>query len=226
MRSSDFKNIILSKHSFFLVIVCWYGIGVCAEPDVRSVHEFKRKQGWFLASDVGALAVLGGFRDPLIVPLEATSIIREPRFSSGVQPSVGMVLGYDVWEYLAIGIKLGRGYVASAARLPSDINSPTDYALTHVDVALMGSLPVYQRWQLAGSVLVGFSTMTPAILPDVRRFGVGVGASLGVHYQTLLSGLFVGLDLNGRISLIPETGNGILPGIVSISLIPLIGYVF
>lgn len=215
------------KHGFFFFMICFYVMELGAETfHVKSVSEFQSKQGFFLSEDVGAFTALGGFSDPLLLPLESKSIFRQPRFASGIQPYVGVVVGYDVWKYLAIGIKLGRGYVASAARLPTDINSPTDYALSFVDATLIGSFPIYQRIQFSGSVFVGLAMMTPGVLPEARRFGVDVGASLGVHYQTLLDGFFVGLDVNGRMSLIPDTNIGILPGIVSISLIPLIGYVF
>ncbi len=215
------------KYSFFFFMIYFYVIGLGAESfHVKSVSEFKSKQGWFLAADVGAFTALGGFSDPLILPLEATNIFREPRFTSSIQPYVGVVVGYDVWKYVAFAIKLGRGYVASAARLATAVNSPTDYALSFVDLALIASFPIYQRIQFSGSVFAGIAMMTPGVLPHARPFGVDAGASLGVHYQTLLDGLFVGLDVSGRISLIPETNIGILPGIVSISLIPLIGYVF
>ena len=215
------------KHGFFFLIIYFYVMGIGAESfQVKSVSEFQSKQGFFLSADVGTFTALGGFSDPLVLPLEAKNIFRQSRLVSSIQPYVGVVVGYDIWKYLALGIKMGRGYVASAARLPDDINSPTDYALSFIDAALIGSFPIYQRIQSSGSVFVGLAMMTPGVFPGARRFGVDVGASLGVHYQTLLDGLFVGLDVSGRISLVPETNIGILPGIVSISLIPLIGYVF
>jgi hypothetical protein len=218
---------IWHKNVFFFLMLYFYVMGLGAESFyVKSVSEFQHKQGWFLTADVGVFTVLGGFSDPLVLPLEAKNILRQPRFASGIQPYVGMMVGYDVWKYLAVGIKVGRGYVASAARLPADINSPTDYALSFLDSALVGSFLIYERIQFSGGVFLGLVIMTPGIFPDARRFGVDVGASLGVHYQTLLDGLFVGLDVNGRMSLIPNANIGILPGIVSISLIPLIGYVF
>jgi len=189
--------------------------------DVNLVSEYQIKRGWFVVSDVGLFATLGGFKDSI----HTSTPVRTPVLFSLIQPQIGVAIGYDALNWLSVGVKLGQGYVSGAART-SDLKSPTSYGLLFIDAVLFASREVYRRLVLSGQIFAGLVIMTPAVMPDARRFGADLGLGVGFKYHTLLNGLFVGVDLNTRASLLPETSLGNFPGIISFSLVPKVGYVF
>lgn len=209
------------KHFFMLVFLT---STLAYSFNVREVNEFKIKKGWFLSSQVGFFSSLSGFSDPQI---QANSfVIREKRTLSSLAPQVGILLGYDINDFISVGLKLEQGYVAGAARIPDDPESPTHYSLAFVDFILQGQWNFYQRFSLIGILGIGGAFMTPRASEQSNRLGANICGGFGLRYDTLLNGLFVGFNLNSNWSLISGTGIDQIPGIISFSLIPKIGYVF
>lgn len=191
-----------------------------AKLEAGAEEKFSFKKGLFLSGDVGLFTAVGGYRASQVPG------VREERTLSSVQPYIGVTMGYDVLDFLALGVKFSQGYVSGAARSPLDVRSPTDFALVFVDAAVIVSTTLFSRVLLSGSVMGGLASMNPPVSPGVDRYGGHLGLGLGLRYDTLWNGMVIGLDFAGHLSFLPKTGLGSMPGIVALSLTPIIKYVF
>jgi hypothetical protein len=206
--------------ALWLMLLCFPALAGSSVDAVKGVEGFSFKRGLFLTGDVGLFTAVGGYKDG------ANAQDRKARTFSNIQPFVGLTVGYDVLDFLALGLKFGQGYISGAARSKDNVESPTDFALAFVDAAVMASVKFYERVIFTGSIFGGLAVMTPPVLPDAQRYGGHLGASIGLRYDTLLNGMIVGIDFGGHMSFLPKTGIGSVPGIVALSLTPLIKYVF
>ncbi|MDA0712967.1 MAG: hypothetical protein O2897_03160 [bacterium] len=214
----------MSYKQFF--ILAFLSVHFANANNVSEVDDFIIKKGWFLASQVGLFSSLGGFSDTQTQIISNEFIIREKRALSRLAPQVGLLLGYDLGGIFSLGLKLEQGYVAGAARIADIAESPTHYALTLVNFILLGNWNFYKRFSLMGTFGIGGVFMTPRMSDKISNIGANICGSFGLRYDTLLSGLFVGVELSSNWSLISDTGIDKIPGIISFSLIPKIGYVF
>jgi hypothetical protein len=192
---------------------------------------FVFKQGFYTQSELGGFFTLGNLVPGVgtgftISTTECpTGIPCAPVLWSQLQPFIGLSLGYDLFQWLGIQVSYGTGFVANAAIYNTEAVNPRDYGLTMVNVAVVGSFYVLERLAIMGKVQGGVAFVTPEPAPKEPTLGGNVGLGIGVRYATLLPDVFVGLDVNGVVGLLPTTGGALLliPGM---SITPVIKYVF
>jgi hypothetical protein len=124
-----------------------------------------------------------------------------------------------------VQLSFGTGFVANAAVYGDNIENPRDYGLTNIDIAIVGSFYVLERLAIMGKVFGGATFMSPEPAPLEPTIGGNGGVGFGVRYATLLPDVFVGIDGNVLVAVIPSSGATpvIIPGI---SFAPVIKYVF
>jgi hypothetical protein len=192
---------------------------------------FVFKQGFYTQSELGGFFTFGA-----VVPGVTTgySISRtacpsgvpcEPVLWSSLQPFVGLSLGYDLFQWLGIQASFGTGFVANAAIYNAGANNPRDYGMTMVNLAVVGSFYVLERLAIMGKLAGGVALFTPEPAPKEPTLGGDVTIGAGVRYATLLPDVFVGLDVNANIGLLPSSGGALLM-IPGVSITPVVKYVF
>lgn len=187
---------------------------------------FVFKRGFYTQSDLGGYFRLFGYTDDATAGLRA-----KPVYYSNLQPYIGLSVGYDVLDFLAVQASLGTGFVANAAPYQNDTESPRDYGMIFTNLALVPSWNFFDRYVLMGKVFGGgtFLTPAPSIDPETGEpapfYGGNVGVGVGLQYATLLTDVIIGIEVNSFFSFIPADGGGILfiPGF---NFAPVIKYVF
>jgi hypothetical protein len=179
---------------------------------------FVHQTGFYTMSDLGGFVRFGGWADG-----EACGFRCVQRPWSNLQPYIGLAMGYDIFDWLAVQGSFGTGFVANAAPVALTPNSPRDFGITFVNVAVVGTLWL-DRFGISGKVFGGGALLQPAPLPDELPLGGNVGAGIGLRWATLLPGVTVGADVNGY-AVIAQGGGEVLiiPGL---SFAPVIKYVF
>ncbi len=189
---------------------------------------FVFKQGIYTQSDLGGFFVLGnsaGSPTGFTISQECGGPPCKPVPTSQLQPYIGLSVGYDILQWLGVQLSFGTGFVANAAVYGDSIENPRDYGLTNINLAVVGSFYVLERLAIMGKLMGGASFLSPEPAPGEPTIGGNVGAGLGVRYATLLPDVFVGIDGNFVLAVIPSSGAElvIIPGF---SFAPVIKYVF
>lgn len=181
---------------------------------------FVFKRGFYTQSDLGGYFRLGGYTDSQDGGLRAKEVIW-----SNLQPFIGLSVGYDVLDFLAVQGSLGTGFVANAAPIGGDQNSPRDYGMIFTNLAVVPSWNFFDRYVLMGKVFGGGVFLTPPPSLNVPFYGGNVGAGIGLQYATLLTDVIIGIEVNSFVSFIPDGGGSVLiiPGF---NFAPVIKYVF
>jgi hypothetical protein len=184
---------------------------------------FVFKRGFYTQSDLGGYFRLFGYTDQtdngvLCVRCKAV-------YYSNLQPYIGLSVGYDVLDFLAVQASLGSGFVANAAPVEADPNSPRDYGMIFTNIALVPSWNFFDRYVLMGKVFAGGAFLTPPPQLDAPFYGGDVGVGLGVQYATLLTDVIIGFEVNSFVSIFPDGGGGVL-FIPAFNFAPVIKYVF
>lgn len=179
---------------------------------------FVRSTGFYTASDLGGFIRFGGWADG-----ETCGFRCQPRVTSNLQPFIGLAVGYDILDWLGVQASFGTGFVANAAPVQGTSDSPRDYGISFINLALTGTLWL-DRFGIVGKVFGGGALLQPAPLPDELPLGGNVGAGLGVRWATLLTDVTIGMDVNGYLAFAPAGGAvAMIPGL---SFAPVIKYVF
>lgn len=181
---------------------------------------FVRPQGFYTSSDLGGFIRFGGYADG-----EECGFRCKPRTTSNLQPYIGLAVGYDLLDFLAVQVSFGTGFVANAAPVANTPDSPRDYGITFVNLALIGSyyftgIDFLDRFGVVLKLFGGGSFVSPAPLPDSSPFGGNVGGGLGFRWATLLTDVTVGVDVNGYAVFVQD---GLIPGM---SFAPVLQYTF
>jgi hypothetical protein len=175
---------------------------------------FVRSTGFYTLANLGGFLRFGGFAD------SATGFRDTARVTSNLQPHIGLAVGYDILEFLGVQLSFGTGFVANAAPRQGTPDSPRDYGITFLNLAVVGNL-YFDRLGISGKVFGGGALITPPPLPDVPVFGGNAGGGLGVRWATLLTDVTIGADVDVYVSF--SAGGDIIPGI---AFAPIIKYVF
>ncbi|MBN2359196.1 MAG: adventurous gliding motility protein CglE, partial [Deltaproteobacteria bacterium] len=122
---------------------------------------------------------------------------------SNLQPYIGFSVGYDVLPFLSLQLSYGTGFVAGAAPRKGQADSPIDYGITLLNLAVVGNWLVFDRFALEGRVFGGGAMFVPPPLPNASMFAGDAGAGIGFKYLTLLPGFIIGADVN-FIATFPE----------------------
>ena len=189
---------------------------------------FVFKQGIYTQSDLGGFFVLGnasGSPTGFTISDECGGPPCKPVPTSQLQPYIGLSVGYDILQWLGVQLSFGTGFVANAAVYGDGIENPRDYGLTNINIAVVGSFYVLDRLAIMGKVSGGASFLSPEPAPGEPVIGGNVGGGIGVRYATLLPDVFVGIDGNFVLAVVPSLGAElvIIPGF---SFAPIIKYVF
>lgn len=189
---------------------------------------FTYGHGFYMTSELGGNIRFGGYGDPS----DSTCLRCESKIVSNLQPWIGLAVGYDFLPWLGAQMSFGTGFIADAAPIEQDRDSPENMAITMVNAAVTGNFylpyPV-DRLALHGKAFVGAAILTPRPTPGGAPWGVSFGATGGIRYATLLTGVHVGLDLTVYGVFNPSVKTGQLGGaplIPGFSFAPVIKYVF
>lgn len=204
--------------------------GTVLGDSVGGATGFVFRQGIYTQSDLGGFFVLGnsagsptGFTTAQECPSRSPC---KPVPTSQLQPYIGLSVGYDILQWLGVQLSFGTGFVANAAVYNQSEENPRDYGLTFINGAVVGSFYVLERLAIMGKLMGGMAFMSPApsSIPDENTIGGNAGVGFGVRYATLLPDVFVGIDANLNVAIIPGSQSLIIvPGI---SFAPVIKYVF
>lgn len=203
--------------------------GTVLGDSVGGATGFVFKQGFYTQSDLGGFFVLGAsLGSPTGYTISAECGGGQPCKAvlwSQLQPYIGLSVGYDISQWLGVQVSFGTGFVANAAVYPDSIENPRDYGLTTLNLAVVGSFYVLERFAIMGKLMGGGAFITPEPLPGEPTIGGNAGVGVGVRYATLLPDVFVGIDGNLMVSFIPSVAGPmvIIPGV---SFAPVIKYVF
>lgn len=182
---------------------------------------FERPLGFFTSSDLGGFIRFGGYTSG--EECGAPDRNCKPRITSNLQPYIGLAVGYDVLDFLAVQLSFGTGFVANAAPIENTPGSPRDYGITFMNLTVLGSY-YFDRFGIVAKVFGGGSFLNPAPLPDAPFIGGNAGGGLGIRYATLLTDVTVGFDVNGYAVFVPDGGGMlVVPGM---SFAPVIQYTF
>lgn len=194
-----------------------------ASPAARNADRFAgttgfvRPQGFYTSSDLGGFIRFGGYAD-------AEGCYRcANRITSNLQPYIGLAIGYDVWDFFAVQVSYGTGFVANAAPVAQNVDSPRDYGITFTNFALLFNA-YFDRFGVVGKLFGGAAFLGPAPYPGANVVGGNVGAGLGVRWATLLTDVTIGLDVNGYLAVIPDGGSMLT--IPSLGFAPVLQYTF
>lgn len=202
--------------------------GTVLGDSVGGATGFVFKQGIYTQSDLGGFFVIGnslGSPTGFSIAEDCGGPPCAPVPTSQLQPYIGLSVGYDIQEWLGVQLSFGTGFVANAAVYDDSLENPRDYGLTNINLAVVGSFYVLERLAIMGKVMGGATFISPEPLPDEPTIGGNAGFGVGVRYATLLPDVFVGIDGNVIVAVIPSSGPElvIIPGI---SFAPVIKYVF
>jgi hypothetical protein len=202
--------------------------GTVLGQSVGGATGFVFKQGIYTQSDLGGFFVLGnsaGSPTGFTISQECGGPPCKPVPTSQLQPYIGLSVGYDILQWLGVQLSFGTGFVANAAVYGDSIENPRDYGLTNINVAVVGSFYVLERLAIMGKLMGGASFLSPEPAPGEPTIGGNAGVGVGVRYATLLPDVFVGIDGNFVLAVIPSSGGPmvIIPGF---SFAPVIKYVF
>ena len=203
--------------------------GTVLGDSVGGATGFVFRQGIYTQSDLGGFFVLGnGAGSPTGFTTSEECAQRSPCKpvpTSQLQPYIGLSVGYDILQWLGVQLSFGTGFVANAAVYNSSEENPRDYGLTFINGAVVGSFYVLERLAIMGKIMGGVAFMSPEPFPGENTIGGNVGVGIGLRYATLLPDVFVGIDGNFNLAIIPGTNlaGAIVPGI---SFAPVIKYVF
>ena len=202
--------------------------GTVLGQSVGGATGFVFKQGIYTQSDLGGFFVLGnsaGSPTGFTISQECGGPPCQPVPTSQLQPYIGLSVGYDILQWLGVQLSFGTGFVANAAVYGDSIENPRDYGLTNINLAVVGSFYVLERLAIMGKVMGGASFLSPEPAPGEPTIGANGGLGIGVRYATLLPDVFVGIDGNFVLAMIPSSGAElvIIPGF---SFAPVIKYVF
>jgi hypothetical protein len=179
---------------------------------------FERSLGFYTVSDLGGFIRFGGYADG-----DGCGFRCEPRITSNLQPWINLGVGYDILEFLAVQASFGTGFVANAAPVQLAADSPRDYGITFINLAVVANV-YFDRFGVSAKLFGGGSLLTPPPLPDAPIFGGNVGGGIGVRWATLLPDVTIGMDVNGFAVIGTDGGNVmVIPGL---SFAPVIKYVF
>jgi hypothetical protein len=199
-----------------------YG-GADVGDDVGGATGFVRHSGFYTSSDLGGFLRFGGFTTSNQGLCSHPAAACEPRITSNLQPWIKLAVGYDVVNVEAFQfstqLSLGTGFVANAAPIENLLDSPRDYAVSMVNVELIGTFFV-ERLGISGKLFGGGAFLTPAPQPDVSPAGGVVGGGLGVSWATLLTDVTIGVDINGMFIMAGQTA------FAAMSFAPVIKYTF
>lgn len=204
-------------------------VGATADDSVGGATGFVFKNGLYLTSELGGFLRFGGYGDSSGDPCYRC----EQKITSNLQPWIALTLGYDFLKFLGAEVTLGTGFIADAAPIERETQSPENSAITMVNVAVTGSYYI-DRFALTGKAFVGGALLTPAPFPDAVPLGGQFGLGVGVRYATLLTNVVIGIDVASYFIVSPDvhTGHigpvaiGDLPLIPAISFAPVIKYTF
>lgn len=178
---------------------------------------FVRPQGFYTASDLGGFIRFGGYAD-------AEGCFRcASRITSNLQPYIGLAVGYDIWDFFAVQLSYGTGFVANAAPVQGNVDSPRDHGITFTNLALLFNM-YFDRFGLVGKLFGGAAFVGPAPYPGANVVGGNVGAGVGIRWATLLTDVTIGLDVNGYLAVIPDGGSVLT--IPSLGIAPVLQYTF
>ena len=178
---------------------------------------FVRPQGFYTSSDLGGFIRFGGFAD-------AEGCYRcASRITSNLQPYIGLAVGYDIWDFFAVQLSYGTGFIANAAPVQGNVDSPRDYGVTFTNVSMLFNM-YFDRFGLVGKLTGGAAFVGPAPYPGANVLGGNVGAGVGVRWATLLTDVTIGLDVNGYLAVIPVDGTMLT--IPSLGFAPVLQYTF
>jgi hypothetical protein len=178
---------------------------------------FVRPQGFYTSSDLGGFIRFGGYAD-------AEGCYRcASRITSNLQPYIGLAVGYDIWDFFALQFSYGTGFVANAAPVQGNVDSPRDYGVTFTNVSMLFNM-YFDRFGLVGKLTGGAAFVGPAPYPNANVIGGNVGAGVGVRWATLLTDVTIGLDVNGYLAVIPV--DGAMLTIPSLGFAPVLQYTF
>ncbi|MCP4499457.1 MAG: adventurous gliding motility protein CglE [Deltaproteobacteria bacterium] len=204
--------------------------GEVAEDSLGGATGFEIRTGFYMSSELGGFFRLGGWGDSKDT-LQRRTI---GKVYSNLQPWIGLTLGYDFLPFLGAEVTLGSGFVSDAALLQGNTESPENYAINMVNVAVTGSY-YFGRLAITGKGFVGGTFLAPAPAPDALPLGGQIGASVGVRYATLLTDVTIGFDMNAYVVVAPgggelNLGTFIVPGgapfFPAFSFAPVIKYTF
>lgn len=203
--------------------------GAAVDDSVGGATGFVFKNGLYLTSELGGFLRFGGYGDSSGDPCYRC----EQKITSNLQPWIALTMGYDFLKFLGAEVTLGTGFIADAAPIERETQSPENSAITMVNVAVTGSYYI-DRFALTGKAFVGGALLTPAPLPDAVPLGGQFGLGVGVRYATLLTNVVIGLDVATYFIVSPDvvTGHigpvpiGGIPLIPAISFGPVIKYTF
>lgn len=185
---------------------------------VAGATGFVRPKGFYTSSDLGGFIRFGGWADGEDCGFRCAS-----RISSNLQPYIGLAVGYDLLDFLAVQVSFGTGFVANAAPVQGTPDSPRDYGITFTNVALIGSY-YFDRFGIVAKAFGGGAFVNPAPLPDANFAGGNLGGGLGVRWATLLTDVTIGVDVNGYAVFVPDEGGVlVIPGM---SFAPVLQYTF
>lgn len=181
---------------------------------------FAFKKGFYASSELGGFFRFGGFNDSN----QCGGFRCKPVAYSNLQPYIGLSLGYDVLDWLAVQASFGSGFIASAAPVQNQVDSPKDHGITFLNVGVLGSWYFYDRLALTGKLAGGLAVLSPAPLPDASPIGGNFDVGIGLRYATLLTDVTIGVDVDFR-GTIASAGSETLfiPGL---SFAPVVQYVF
>lgn len=178
---------------------------------------FVRPQGFYTSSDLGGFIRFGGWADG-----EDCGFRCKSRITSNLQPYIGLSVGYDLNEFVAVQVSYGTGFVANAAPLQGIPDSPRDYGVTFTNAALLASY-YFDRVGIVGKISGGAAFLGPAPTSGAPFAGGNVGGGVGVRWATLLTDVTVGLDVNGVFVFVP---GGTPVSFPALSVAPILQYTF
>lgn len=197
-----------------------------AQPEAGQVDEsvggavgFVRSTGFYTSSDLGGFIRFGGYA----AGESCGGVPCVQRVTSNLQPFIGLSVGYDILDWLGVQASFGTGFIANAAPLSGTFDTPRDYGITFMNLAVLGSFWI-DRFGIVAKVFGGGALLQPPPLPNEFPLGGNVGAGLGVRWATLLTDVTIGLDVNGYF--VFTQAGGAMTLIPGLSFAPVIKYVF
>jgi len=194
------------------------------EPIPETGVDQAPRRGTYLETTLGVFTTLGGSQ-----PL------------SNAQPYLGLTVGHELGEAVALFASLGIGASSASCFQVSATGNcvgADSFGATYLEVGASYGVTLASRLQLSGKLVFGLTNLSPAPVagrdPVTGRdlkvadnlFGPHGGVGLGLDYDTHLDHFAVGVDALVRYSAVNRSdGSGTL-GLASIALMPRVRYVF
>ncbi len=119
---------------------------------------------------------------------------------SNAQSYVQLGLGYDLFDFLAVGAHVAFGsnaFNCFAGRVGGACARSDAFTVTFFDASLTYLHRLGNRFYLTPKVVAGYTLLDPEPVSGQAQ-GINVGAGIGVEYATAMDHFSVGADVLGR----------------------------